>query len=136
MGFLRPVFSRIRTKIVDSVLIRENTGQLKVIFQHILRSDNSVSFRRQYGKRANVKTEVTRKQCTPNFPKNKYFSPPDEIYSGGKKCSFFGKFGVHCFLVTSVLGFALLLYYRRVMLCTFSFCIRNTGGQTVSGPMI
>ena len=32
-------------------------------------------------------------------------------YQGGKKCSFFGKFGVLCFLVTSVLRLALLPYY-------------------------
>ena len=31
----------------------------------------------------------------------------------GKKCSFFGKFGVLCFLETPVLRFALLPYYRR-----------------------
>ena len=35
----------------------------------------------QGGKRANLKTGVTEKQSTPNFPKN-------------KQCSFFGKFGV------------------------------------------
>ena len=35
--------------------------------------------------------------------------------SGGKKCSFFGKFGVLCILVTSVLRFALLSYYRRTI---------------------
>ena len=34
--------------------------------------------------------------------------------SGGKKCSFFGKFGVICFLVTSVLRLTLLTYYRRL----------------------
>ena len=33
--------------------------------------------------------------------------------SGRKKCSFFGKFGVLCFLETFVLRFALLPYYRR-----------------------
>ena len=33
--------------------------------------------------------------------------------SGGKKCSFFGKFDVLCFLETPVLRFALLPYYRR-----------------------
>ena len=33
--------------------------------------------------------------------------------SGGKNCSFFGKFGVLCFLETLVLRFALLPYYRR-----------------------
>ena len=34
--------------------------------------------------------------------------------SGGKKYSFFGKFGVLCFLVTPVLRFALLPYCRRI----------------------
>ena len=33
--------------------------------------------------------------------------------SGGKKCLFFGNFGVLCFLETPVLRFALLPYYRR-----------------------
>ena len=33
--------------------------------------------------------------------------------SGGKKCSFFGNFGVLCFLETPVLRFSLLPYYRR-----------------------
>ena len=33
--------------------------------------------------------------------------------SGGKKCWFFGKFGVLYFLETAVLRFALLPYYRR-----------------------
>ena len=33
--------------------------------------------------------------------------------SGGKKCSFFGKINVLCFLETHVLKFALLPYYRR-----------------------
>ena len=34
-------------------------------------------------------------------------------YSGGKKCSFFGKFGLLCFLVTPILRFTCLPYYRR-----------------------
>ena len=34
--------------------------------------------------------------------------------SGGKECSFFGKFGMLCFLETPVLRFALLPYYRRI----------------------
>ena len=59
-----------------------------------------------------IKQEVTRKQCTPNFPKKEHFLPPNYFSSGGKKYSFFGKIGVHCFLVNSVLRFALLLYYR------------------------
>ena len=40
-GFLWPVFSRISTepygRIIDSVLIRKNTGQRKPLFWHILR---------------------------------------------------------------------------------------------------
>ena len=60
---------------------------------------------------------VSREQSAPYFLKNKHFLPPDTymcVYvSGGKKCSFFGKFGVLCFLETPVLRFALLPYYRR-----------------------
>ena len=55
--------------------------------------------------------EVTRKQSTPNFPKNEHF-----LFPWGKKCSFSRKFGVLCFLVTSVLRFAFLPYYRRLYL--------------------
>ena len=36
-------------------------------------------------------------------------------YQGVKKCSFFGKFGVLCFLEIPVLRFALLPYYRRIL---------------------
>ena len=36
--------------------------------------------------------------------------------SGGKKCSFFGKFGVLCFVETPVLKFTLLPYNRRAFL--------------------
>ena len=61
--------------------------------------------------------EVTIIQSTPNFPKNERFLHSDThtyvCVSGGKKRSFFGKFGVLCLLVTSVLRFALLPYYRR-----------------------
>ena len=35
--------------------------------------------------------------------------------SGGEKCLFFGKFVVFCFLVTAVLRFAILFYYRRTV---------------------
>ena len=34
--------------------------------------------------------------------------------SGSKKCSFYGKFGVLCFLETPVFRFAFLPYYRRL----------------------
>ena len=72
---------------------------------------------------ANLKTVVTRKQSMPNFPKNEHFLPPDMHtcvgVSGGKKCSFSGKFGMLCFLVTSVLRFALFPYCRRTILNAF-----------------
>ena len=59
-----------------------------------------------------------RKQNMLNFPKNEHFLPSDThtqvcVYQGDKKCSFFGKFGVLCFLVTPILRFALLPCYRR-----------------------
>ena len=58
----------------------------------------------------NLKTEVTRKQSTPNFPENEHFLPPYTYtylhVSGSKKCLFFGKLGVLCFLVTSILRFS------------------------------
>ena len=58
----------------------------------------------------NLQTGVTRKQGTPNFPKNEHFFPPDThtsvCVSGGDNCSFFGKFSVLCFLVTPVSRFA------------------------------
>ena len=37
-----------------------------------------------------------------------------ECVSVGKKCSFFEKFGVLCFLETLLLRFVLLPYYRRL----------------------
>ena len=56
----------------------------------------------------------------PNFPKNKHFLPLDMhmhvCVSGSKNCSFFGKFGMLCVLVTPVLKFALLPYYHRNIL--------------------
>ena len=66
----------------------------------------------------NLKTGVSRKQSTLNFPKNEHFLPPD-VYtyvwvSGGKNFSFFGKFGVLSFLETPVWRFVLLPYYQRM----------------------
>ena len=59
-----------------------------------------------------------KKQSTPKFPENKRFLPPDTYMhvcvSGGKKCLFFGNFGVLCFLEAPVLKFALLPFYRQV----------------------
>ena len=60
----------------------------------------------------------TRNQSTPDFPKNKHFLPPDThtyvCVSECKKYWFFEKFGVFCFLVTTVLRFAHLPYNRRI----------------------
>ena len=65
------------------------------------------------------KWDNSRKQSTPNFLKNEHLFPPDThtcvCVSGGKKCSFFGKFGMLCFRVTPVLRFALFPYYRRII---------------------
>ena len=51
---------------------------------------------------------VSKRQSTPNFPNNEHILPPDThtyvCVSGGKKCSFFGKFGVLCFLETPILS--------------------------------
>ena len=57
------------------------------------------------------------KQSTSNFSKNEHFQPPWYAHVGGKKCSFFRKFDVLCFLETSVLRFALWPYYRRIEKC-------------------
>ena len=48
----------------------------------------------------------------------------DMCISGGKQRSFFGKFGVLCILVTFVLRFALLPYYRRVILSKESYILQ------------
>ena len=51
--------------------------------------------------------------------------------SGGKKCSFFGKFGALCFIVTPVLRFAHLPYHRRIMVCFTSF-FNGKAGKFIS----
>ena len=63
--------------------------------------------------------EVTRKQSTLNFSKNGHFLPPIRThtcaYRGGKEIPYFGKLNVLCFLITSVLRFAILPYYSRFL---------------------
>ena len=67
--------------------------------------------------------EVTRKQSMPNFPKKKRVC----AYSGVRNVRFFGKFSMQNFLVTSILRFDFLSYYRRItdtsvrILCNFYF---------------
>ena len=61
--------------------------------------------------RANLKTGVSKKRSTPNFPQNEHFLSPDThtYVSGGKKCSL----GVLRFIETPILRFTLLPYYRQ-----------------------
>ena len=50
--------------------------------------------------------------------------------SRGKKCLFFGNFGVLCFLETPVLRFALLPYYRRnILLCCNDYKLKTFSGN-------
>lgn len=49
-----------------------------------------------------------KKSKAAKFSENGHFLPPD------KKCSLFLKFGGRGFLVTTILLFALLSYYRRL----------------------
>ena len=67
----------------------------------------------------------------------KFLEKRKKCVSGGKKCSFFGKFGVLCFLVTPVLRFALLSYdcrfseiavlqahsFNRILICVLNALI-------------
>ena len=65
----------------------------------------------------NLKTGVRKKQNNKCSKKTRTFLTPWYAHIrvwGGKKCSSFGKLGVLCFLVTPVLWFALLLYYRKI----------------------
>ena len=52
--------------------------------------------------KGDLKTVASRKQNTPNFPKNEHFLTPNMhtyvCVSRGKKCSFFRKFDMLCFL--------------------------------------
>ena len=76
---------------------------------------SNLSVTRQKGE---SQMEVIRKQNKPNVSKNEHFLPPDThtylCVLEDKKCLLFKKFGVLCFLVTSVLRFSLLPYYRRI----------------------
>ena len=82
------------------------TGKCSVSFEIELQV---VSLLKSVGDEANAEFG----ESTPNFPKNKHFLPPDK--------RFLGRFDVVCFLVTSVLRFALLLYHRRNKLWHCSF---------------
>ena len=80
----------------------------KVTMQH--RKTNIVGNK---AKRRISKQVFQENKASQIFRKTNISYPPDmHIYvSGGKKCSFFRKFGVLFFVETSVLRFALLTYY-------------------------
>ena len=65
----------------------------------------------------NFKTEITRIQSTSGFLKSEHFLPSDTgtyvCVLEDKKCLFFGKFGMLCILVTSVLRLFFLSYFQR-----------------------
>ena len=91
---------------------------------HIITTEEILSLKNsQYvgnkGKSANLKTDISIKQVTSNFPKNELSYPLIRTcawcVSGGKTCSFFGKIDMLCFIKTTVLGFALLPYYRQIV---------------------
>ena len=67
-----------------------------------------------------------RKRSTANFPKNEHFLTPDtHMYvSRRKKWSFFGKFGLLCFIVIIVLRVSPFLYYQRND-CLFMFKVAD-----------
>ena len=77
---------------------------------------------------------VTRKQSTPNFPKSKHFLSP--CVSRGKKCSFFGKFGMLCFLVAPVLRFARLPYYRQIYVLNTPLITTKTSDSKLSNASL
>ena len=96
----------------------------------LLSQDNSSAIRQK----GESETGVTEKQSRPNFPKINYFLLRNRrtymCASGGKKCSFLGKFGVLRFLVIPVLRSALL---PTNLLWTFSFwgCLNKKGSGNV-----
>ena len=55
----------------------------------------------------------------------------DVCVSGGKKCSFFGKFDLLCFLETPVLRFALLPHYGRNVISLVKFLFSCHSGNQI-----
>ena len=89
--------------------------------------DKSSVIRQKYenGDDKNLKTKMTKKQPRLNFPKNEHFlnflfDTQMHVY-----VSVGGKFGVLYFLVTSVMRFAFLPYYRRSIKNIFIPCLHN-----------
>ena len=90
--------------MVQSCLIERFEINFRSLLSSSKKTDKNLVVVGNKTKGANLKTEVTRKQSTPSFPKNEHLSPDTHTYVcvlEGKKCSFFGKLGVLCFLVIS-----------------------------------
>ena len=100
---------------------------LKIGFQNM--SNSSVI--RQKGESQNGCFKKTKQAKFSKKPE--HFLPPDThtyvCVSGGKKCSFFEKFGVLCFLETPLLRLALLPYYRRIILFALQLMIPNSSNR-------
>ena len=67
-----------------------------------------------------AKERISKRELQENKARQ-IFRKTNVCVSGGKKWSFSGKFHVFCFLVTPVLSFALLPYYRRTLSSSPSF---------------
>ena len=99
--------------------IRTESATLSFYGKVRMRQKNS-SVTRQKGKSENG---CCKKPKHAKFSIKQTFLTPWHAHvcvSGGKNYSFFGKFGVLCFLVTPVLRFALLTFYRLPILKYFT----------------
>ena len=96
-------FNKTRTQKYWDLEKREEIGFITWDHEDIMRGKQLVCNK--------AKGEIS-KRSPSNFQKNEHFLPPDtQTYvcmSGVKKCSFFGKFGMLCFLKRPVSRFALL----------------------------
>ena len=106
---LLPSFSSLFPLISESLV---QICTLEKLFKNFWEIQKLISVSKSL---ANLKTEVSRKQNMPNFPKNEHFLSPDThvCVLRGKKYSFFKKIGVLCFLEIPVLRFTILPYYQR-----------------------
>ena len=60
-------------RAISLILLYISSGNIARIFR---RYNDAGTIRWQKGKKANLKTGVSRKPITPNFPKNEHFLPP------------------------------------------------------------
>ena len=98
-------------KVLPHIIVEQTSQIQKTIKSSAIRQKGE-SKNGCYKKTKNVTVSEKRTFLTPWYA------------HGSKKCSFFGKFDVHCFLVTPVLRLALLPYYRRNILFTFRYNLK------------